>query len=93
MSERGQREIISKEHRRNTHESCLNPAKFQEGLNDECDHADPNDTGRCVKCGCPRVDGCPHDAQREPDEAEALEQEADMYPCENPYDPLTGWKD
>lgn len=23
---------------------------------------------------------------------EALEQEAEMYPCENPYDPLTGWK-
>ena len=54
--ERGQREIVSAKHRREAHESCLNP-------------------------------------KREPDEAEALEQEADMYPCENPYDPLTGWKD
>lgn len=30
--------------------------------------------------------------EREKDE-QALDQEADMYPCENPYDPLTGWKE
>ena len=47
----------------------------------------------CTLCGKPAM-AHPSEKRGRSDDEElaALDAENDMYPAENPYDPLTGWK-